>query len=179
MRLGQLPLALLCREQPGDCETEDYVVSDPSFFYPLGLVLQGLVPECVAVARLVVHGVAAVAAIATTVARWTVGDATTANVTITKIADDRTPGIGCQAGAASATNATTAATTTGTGGHLPAPAMAAAARHGRGVGASSRHATTRRVSSTSRALRRWPLRPCTTRVHGAMSPSDGITSPRV
>eukprot|EP00964_Phaeocystis_antarctica_P005686 scaffold3106_cov71-Phaeocystis_antarctica.AAC.1 len=57
------------------------------------------------------------------------GGKTTAAMTITKIADDRTPGIGYQT-AASATFATAAATT-GPVVHAAAPTMAAVARRGR------------------------------------------------
>ena len=109
----------------------------------------------------------------------------TAAVTITTIAGDRTPGIGCQAGAASATISTAAAMMAGPVVHAPAPTMAAAVvRRGRRVGASSRRVTTRRGSSTrfssargsssSRALRRWPRA-----VHGATGLHDGATSHRV
>ena len=82
--------------------------------------------RCIAVALIVVNGVAAGAATATAVTRWTGGGArTTAPVTITKIADDRTPGSGGQT-AASATTATAAATTAGPVVHAPAPTKAAA-----------------------------------------------------
>ena len=52
-------------------------------------------------------------------------------------------------------------------------------RDRRAGGWRPRHASTGGLSSTSRALRRWPLRPCTTRVHGATSLHDGMTSPGV
>ena len=47
------------------------------------------------VARFVVNGVAAGAATTIAVTRWTGGGATTVAMTITKMADDRMPGIKC------------------------------------------------------------------------------------
>ena len=122
----------------------------------------------------------AVAAIATATTEWTVGGATmmvavARSTTQTATAADRTPETGSQT-AASTTTATAATAAAGLGDHAPAPSMTAAARLGRRVGASSRRATARRISSTSRALRRWP---CATQVHGATSLHDDTTSPRV
>ena len=81
------------------------------------------------------------------------------------------PGIGHQT-AASARSGTAA---TGPGVHAPAPTKAAATveRRGHRAGERSRHATTRRLSSTSRALRRWAY---ATQVHGMMGPRFGATS---
>ena len=80
------------------------------------------------------------------------------------------PGIGHQT-AASARSGTAA---TGPGVHAPAPTKAAATveRRGHRAGERSRHATTRRLSSTS-ALRRWAY---ATQVHGMMGPRFGATS---
>ena len=98
------------------------------------------------------------------------------------------PGIGHQ----TAANARSGTAATGPGVHAPAPTKAAATvvRRGHRAGERSRHATTRRLSSTSRALRRWAY---ATQVHGMMGLhgstrsrgssakhlGEGTTSPRV
>jgi len=159
----------------------------PIFFLARRTVINTLDPQLSALVGGQCRAGAVVAATATAVTGWTGGGATTAAVTITKIAGDRTPGIGGKAGAASATISTAGAMMAGPVLHALAPTMAAAAvRRVRRVGASSRRVTTRegsstrgsstRDSSTSRAVRRW-LR--ATRVHGATSLHDGTTSHRV
>ena len=118
---------------------------------PLKLVCRFALYACAAL--LAANGGAEAAAVAATAtAVTTVGAAATTVTSTTKIAaaDDRMPGIGCQ---------TVASATIGA-----AAAAATAVHRGSWVRARPIHATTRRLSSTSRALRRWA---CATRVHGA------------
>ena len=115
--------------------------------------LETCLPFCACAALLAANGGAEAAAVAATAtAVTTVGAAATTVTSTTKIAaaDDRMPGIGCQ---------TVASATIGA-----AAAAATAVHRGSWVRARPIHATTRRLSSTSRALRRWA---CATRVHGA------------
>ena len=81
----------------------------PIFFLARRTVINTLDPQLSALVGGQCRAGAVVAATATAVTGWTGGGATTAAVTITKIAGDRTPGIGGKAGAASATISTAAA----------------------------------------------------------------------
>ena len=125
----------------------------PGTSVPLKLVCRFALYACAAL--LAANGGAEAAAVAATAtAVTTVGAAATTVTSTTKIAaaDDRMPEIGCQ---------TVASATIGA-----AAAAATAVHRGSWVRARPIHATTRRLSSTSRALRRWA---CATRVHGETS----------